>query len=347
MRLSRLWPLAILPLGLVGCTGSSSPSPAGGRSATQWTEEGNAALAGGDLKQALADFDAALDAQADSAQVRERRATVYLQMKKFDKAQADCDEALRIDSKLASAYFTRALAEKGLGDAERALEDFDKALDNGFEQSKVLAVRGTLYYSTAKAGVRPDEAARILEKALKDFDRAVKLDPRQTGPRLQRAVVELDMGDYESAVADATAVLDAAPDSAVAYVARARGECELSETDRAINDCDAAIRLDKDQIEAYVVRAKTRLEKSSKMRTLAEVAECGQAADDCRKAMELCNRPQDDADALKRTRTLRGQAHELRGAIYHELRAAEKALAEYERALSLDPYLVSAMLAAP
>ena len=41
---------------------------------------------------------------------------------------------------------------------------------------------------------------------------------------------------------------------------------------------------------------------------------------------------------------MRGLAHELRGSIYHNLRATKKALAEYEQALSLDPYLVSALL---
>ena len=41
---------------------------------------------------------------------------------------------------------------------------------------------------------------------------------------------------------------------------------------------------------------------------------------------------------------MRGLAHELRGSIYQGLRAAKKALAEYEQALSLDPYLVSTLL---
>ena len=119
MNLSRYWPLAILLLGLAGCSGSSPASTSGGKSAAELIESGNAALARGDLDQALADFNSAVDAQADSALARERRAAAFLQMKKFDQALYDCDEALKIDGKLASAYFTRGLAEKNLGETRK------------------------------------------------------------------------------------------------------------------------------------------------------------------------------------------------------------------------------------
>ena len=210
-NLSRYWPLAILLLGLAGCSGSSTASPSGGKSAAELIESGNAALARGDLDQALADFSTAVDAQPDSALARERRAAVFLQMKKFDQALNDCNEALKIDGKFAPAYFTRGLAEKDLGDTEKAIEDFTKALDNGLERVDVLTARGALYHALAKASVKPDEAAKFLEKALKDFDRAVKLDPRQAESRMQRAAVHLDLGDYESAVADCDEALKADP----------------------------------------------------------------------------------------------------------------------------------------
>ena len=41
---------------------------------------------------------------------------------------------------------------------------------------------------------------------------------------MQRAAVHLDMGDYESAVADCDEVLKADPNLAAAYVARAHGD---------------------------------------------------------------------------------------------------------------------------
>ncbi len=47
---------------------------------------------------------------------------------------------------------------------------------------------------------------------------------------------------------------------------------------------------------------------------------------------------------MRHAKSLRGLAHELRGSIYHDLHATQKALAEYERAIALDPFLVSALL---
>ena len=160
MNLSRYWPLAIFLLGLAGCSGTSPASPSGGKSAAEQIESGNAALARGEPDQALLDFNAALDAQPDSALARERRAAAYLQLKKFDQALYDCDEALKIDGKLAAAYFTRGLAEKGLGETEKALVDFTKALDNGLARVDLLAARGAIYHSMAKASVKPDEPRR-------------------------------------------------------------------------------------------------------------------------------------------------------------------------------------------
>ncbi len=344
MNLPRTWSLAILLLGLAGCSGTPTASTGPAKSAAELMDDGDKALAAGNLEPALAAFTGAVDAQNDSAQARQRRAAVLLKMKQFDKAVADCNEALRIDGKLVPAYVTRGLAEKGLGETDKALEDLTKAVEAGNPQADALAARGAIYYSMAKAVGKPDEAAQILDKAQRDFDRAVELDSQPLAPRLQRAAICLDTGDYSRAVADCDALLKADPHLADARVIRARGKFEQGNLDEALADCDAAIGLDKGLLEAYVVRAKARVEKSSLMRTVAEVQECGQAADDCHAALELAKKFHGDADAMRRLRTLRGQSHESRGAIYHALGATPKALTEYGQALVLDPYLISAML---
>ncbi len=254
MNLSRYWPLAILLLGMGGCNGTSPASA--GKSAAELIESGKTALARGETDQALADFGAAVDAQPDSALARERRADAFLRMKKFDQVLYDCAEALKIDAKFAAAYFTRGVAEKDLGETGKALEDFTKALDNGFAPVDVLTARGTLYHSMAKLSATPDDAAKMLAAALKDLDGAVKLDPRRTDCRLQRGLVHLDMGDYAAAVADCDEALKADSDLAGAYLARARGECELSEFEHSIRDCDSALHQDEKLFEAHVIRAK-------------------------------------------------------------------------------------------
>ncbi len=50
--------------------------------------------------------------------------------------------AIKINGKLAGAYFTRALAEKGRSEADKALDDFSKAIELGSERADMLAARG-------------------------------------------------------------------------------------------------------------------------------------------------------------------------------------------------------------
>ena len=113
INLSRYWPLAILLLGLAGCSGSSTASTPGGKSAAELIESGNAALAQGELDEALADFNSALDVQPDSARARERRAAAFLQMKKFEQALNDCNAALKIDGKLGLGLLHAGTGGKG------------------------------------------------------------------------------------------------------------------------------------------------------------------------------------------------------------------------------------------
>jgi tetratricopeptide (TPR) repeat protein len=343
--------LAILILAMVGCGGTTPASPSAASSkANELLESGNSSLARGEFQRAFDEFNRAVELQANSARARERRAAAFAQMKKYKQALNDCNEAVRIDPKFAAAYFARGQVHKCLGEPQKALADFTQAIDYGLERVDILVARAGVYCSLATATRNADEAANYREKALRDFDRAIQLDSRQIGCRLQRAAIHLDRHDFVGAVADCDAALEADPKSAAAYVARARGRFGSGETDKALVDCDAAIRLDENLIDAYAVRAEARTEKASEMRTLSEVAECGQAVDDCQRTIELVKKlesanksPMDAAD-IKRIKTLHGLAHEHRGVIYHSLGAAKKATAEYEKAISLVPNLVSALL---
>ena len=205
------------------------------------------------------------------------------------------------------------LAEKGLGETDKALEDLTKAVEAGNPQADALAARGAIYYSMAKAVGKPDEAAQILDKAQRDFDRAVELDSQPFAPRLQRAAICLDTGDYSRAVADCDALLKADPIwpmPASSAPAASSSKATWTKPSPIAMRPSAWTRACS---RPTSVGAKARVEKSSLMRTVAEVQECGQAADDCHAALELAKKFHGDADAMRRLRTFRGQSHESRG----------------------------------
>jgi tetratricopeptide (TPR) repeat protein len=336
--------LAAAALALGGCSGTTSATPTAGKPVAELISEGDKALAAGNINEALGFYDDAVGKESDSAQARERRARAYVRLGKFEKAVDDCNAALKLNAKLADAYLTRARAENNQDELSKALDDLSKALDQNPDRADVYVARGTLYQRMAEADVDSEESHKRLDAALKDFDKAVKLNDHDSASLVRRAEINLALGDYQSAIDDCTNALLVDPKLAAARTARARGYVAKEEFDKAVEDCDAAIAADANRPEAYVVRAKARVEKSSEMHTLANVAACVKAADDCHAAATLASKVKGDADERRRLRRSMAVVHELRGAIYDGVKAEKKAYDEYTAAISMDPAMTDALV---
>jgi tetratricopeptide (TPR) repeat protein len=306
--------------------------------------EGDKALADGRAEDALAAFDGSVEKDPLSAQARQRRGQANLLLHKFDKAVDDCTAALKSNPKLVDAYFTRGQAQKSLGEAKRALDDFSDALDQTPDRADIRAARGTLYQQMAEADANRESMRKTLDSALKDFEKVLRLNPRDTASLLRRAEINLDRGDSQAAIDDCNKALEIDPGSTAARVTRARGLIEKADLDKAIADCDAAIAADEKRPDAHVVRAKARVERSSEKRTLHDIAECDKAADDCYQAIFLLDKVQGDSSELRRAKKWSALAHELRGALYDYVSANQKAFDEYSTAISMDPGLADALV---
>ncbi len=338
------WLLAAAALALAGCSGTSSATPDAGKSTAELISEGEKSLAGGDFNEALGHFDDAVAKDPDSAKARECRARTYVRLGKLEKAIEDCNAALKINAKLADAYVTRAEAERSQNELAKALEDFSKALDQNPERADALAARGTLYQQMAEADSDGEQSRKRLDRAVKDFDKLLKLDGRDTASFVRRAEIMLALGDYQSTIDDCSKALEIDPKFAAARIARARGFLAKEDFDKAVEDCDAAIGADAVRPDAYVVRATARVEKSAEMQTLADVAACDKAADDCRTAVSLAAKVKGDADEMRRVKKSIAVVHELRGSLYDGTRAGKKAFDEYTAAIALDPALTDALV---
>ena len=51
------------------------------------------------------------------------------------------------------------------------------------------------------------------DKAIADFDKAIKIDPADIAPIINRAAVQINKGDFDAAVADYTLALEKKPES--------------------------------------------------------------------------------------------------------------------------------------
>jgi tetratricopeptide (TPR) repeat protein len=81
-----------------------------------------------DYDRALADCNQALSIDPESAIGYNRRGLISYQTKRYDSAIADFTQALRLDASFAYAYFNRALARRAKGDAGGADADQAEAI---------------------------------------------------------------------------------------------------------------------------------------------------------------------------------------------------------------------------
>ncbi len=82
------------------------------------------------------------------------------------------------------------------------------------------------------------------EKALEDFNRAIKIKPDVAAGYLGRANTLNVMGRYEEAIEDYNTALEITPDRANAYINRGSAHSHLGEYEKAIADYEKGLELD-------------------------------------------------------------------------------------------------------
>ena len=83
---------------------------------------------GGQLKLALAEYDAALALDPNNAEALDNRGVIWNAQGKYDRALADYNRALKLSPSDASAYYNRGNTYANMGLTEKAIADFRLAL---------------------------------------------------------------------------------------------------------------------------------------------------------------------------------------------------------------------------
>ena len=184
----------------------------------------------GDLKGALADFNAALESLPGNPVSIRGRGMIWLKLGRPKEALADFDEALRIDPKVTAIYLARGTARLQLGDLDGAAADLDRVLGEDPRNAEALANRGVIHH----------QRGRVAE-ALADYDAALAADPALLETRFNRALVRLGRKDVAGAMADLDEVLRRSPKDVGALERRGRLRASLSDPVGAEADLAAAL----------------------------------------------------------------------------------------------------------
>lgn len=174
---------------------------------------------------------------------------------------------MKLKPDLGEALFNRALARQGLGQDKEAIADLTLALEKGFPETRTYFLRSRLKEKIGdKEGARRDleeglkrqpsdpnswvarglaRLKREPEKALEDFEQALKMNPRYY-PALQNKahVLAEKLNKPEEALRAIDQAVESAPESGTARSGRGVVHARLGHWDDARKDAEAALLLD-------------------------------------------------------------------------------------------------------
>lgn len=196
------------------------------------------------------------------------------------------------------------------GDTERAIEQYDRAIDLNPENA-------LYYYSRGLARLR----SRDFDRAREDFHQAATLNPRSSMAFFGRGQAHFGTNEYDRAIEDLNEAIKLLPGNSAAYAMRGGAHSAKREYDRAIEDLDHAIKLDPLCYVAFHSRGLVHDLRG----------EHGHAIADYNRAIELNPSPGTTETYVRRSH------------VYQRKRDYERAMQDLDQALKLDPRNIFAL----
>lgn len=145
-------------------------------------------------KNEFALWDNVLNVYPDISFALVLRGCEYNTVGEYNKAMMDFDKAIVLDPKDGSAYFNRGVAKSKTGDFKNAIPDFEKADKFKIEKKHFV----NLYVSWGAALANTGK----LKEAMKLFDKAIGLDPGDASVYNNRGITKAMLGDTNGAIVD-------------------------------------------------------------------------------------------------------------------------------------------------
>jgi tetratricopeptide (TPR) repeat protein len=149
-----------------------------------------------------------------------------------DRAITDCNEAIRLDPKLANAYLNRGKAYSDKDDFDRAIADYDQAI-------KLNPKSSMAYNNLCDAYLDKGDN----DRAITDCDEAIRLDPKFAVAYRNRGNAYRYKGEIASAVADYNQAIELNPKFFQAYLARGLLSLDAGDLPKALADINQASAL--------------------------------------------------------------------------------------------------------
>ncbi|MDR1346049.1 MAG: tetratricopeptide repeat protein [Bacteroidales bacterium] len=168
------------------------------------------------------------------------RGNTYYDKCDYDKAIEDYNKAIELNPDDANAYNNRGNAYALKCDYDKAIEDYNKSIELEPGLAEVYNNRGNIY---AEKG--------DYDHAIEDYNKTITLNPDIADAHNNRGTAYGKKGDYDKAIEDYNKAIKLKPDYAGAYNNRGSAYNDKGDYDKAIEDCNKAIALNSDDAKVY------------------------------------------------------------------------------------------------
>ncbi|MDZ7814749.1 MAG: tetratricopeptide repeat protein [Planctomycetota bacterium] len=234
-----------------------------------------------------------------------------------------------------SDEFKKGIAALNRSDYYTAIAHFSNAIENTPSSAAYLN-RGNAKFELGRH-----------EEAIKDYDEAIRLDPKYAAAYNNRGAANVKLGRHKDALSDYDEAIKLDPKYALAYRNRGNAKFELDRYEEAIKDYDEAIKLDPKYSSAYNNRGNAKLELGRHEEAIKDYDEAIKL--DSKNAYAYNNRGaakaalgrheeaiKDYEEAIKLDRKY-AFAYNNRGNAKLELGRHEESIKDYDEAIKLDP----------
>ena len=184
------------------------------------------------LNRALELWDASLG-QKVKAKLLFNRGIAYARGGFADRAFQDFSRAIDVDPTYVKAYNNRGIILAQRGKPDGAIDDYTRAIQGKADFYEAYYNRGNALFEMG-----------FKERAIRDYDRAIELHNRYDQAYNNRGIAYSAEGEYAKAIADYNRALDIRPNDAVYYNNRGVAFAKRGMFEQSLRDLGKAISLD-------------------------------------------------------------------------------------------------------
>ena len=229
---------------------------------SEYKNRGSLAHERGDYKDAITDYDIAIDKDPNYAEAYYLRGLTRRSLKQQKESIVDFDDAIRLSPNRAEVYYERGRAKGSLEQYEEVIVDSDDAIRLNPDYTEAYFLRGGARYYLER-----------YEEAIVDFTSALRLDPKHTGAYYWRGLSKYSLKRYEEAIVDFDDAIHLSIEYPRVYYCRGLSKKQLGQNAAAIVDFDLAIRQEPTYAYSHYHRGDTKLKLSRSAEAKADLEE--------------------------------------------------------------------------